>query len=32
MNRLILHGSRSFLSSGSRQLQTYREGRAFNMR
>ena len=32
LNRLILHGSRPFLSFGFRRLQTYRKGRAFNMR
>ena len=32
MNRLIFHGSRPFLSFGLRTIQTYRKGRAFNMR
>ncbi len=32
LNCLILHGSRPFLSFGFRRLQTYRKGRAFNMR
>lgn len=32
MNPLILHGSRPFLSFGLRTIQTYKKGRAFNMR
>ena len=32
LNRLLFHGSRPFLSFVVSQLQTYRKGRAFNMR